>query len=134
MVVGNRAQLAALGQKEFSSFDLSAYEVIEEALRAKHSDAFIDGLRETQGFLEASCATSIVQCAACIIGWAATVPAVAAACLVGGIPTFGLACFAAILAHEGAGIGCAATCVDAARDCRGRPRGRVYPDGCEPTN
>ncbi len=134
MAVGNRAQLAAHGQRDFSSFDLSAYEVIEEAIRTKHSNAFLVGMREAQGALEASCATGIVLCAACIVAWSNTIPAVAAACVVGGVPTWGTACFLAILAHEAAGYGCAATCVNMVHECRGRPRGEVLPDGCEPRN
>ena len=132
MAVGNRAYLVQQGRMELSSFDMSAYEVIEEAIRANHSESFIDGLRETQGIMEAGCATSVILCAACILAWAASVPALAAACVVGGVPTFGLACLGAILAHEATTIACAATCVEMVYSCRGRPQGEVIPDGCEP--
>ena len=132
MPVGNRGQLARQGKLDFASFDLSAYQLIEQTFRARHSEAFLDGLREAQGVLEAGCALSVIQCAACIIGWAATVPALAAACIVGGVPTFGLACFAAILVHEASTYACAATCVQMVFDCRYQPQGEVIPDGCEP--
>lgn len=133
MAVGNRAELAAQGLLEFTSFDLSAYEVIEESLRTKHSDAFLDGIREAEGAIEASCATSLILCGACIVAWANTVSALATACVVGGVPTWGFPCFMAILAHEAAGYGCAVTCANMVRDCTpDGPPPEPIPDGCEP--
>ena len=43
MPVGNRAELAYLGLLDFTEFDMSAYVLIDEALRAKHSEAFLEG-------------------------------------------------------------------------------------------
>jgi len=133
MTVGNRAELAYLGQRDFGSFDMSAYVLIEEALRAKHSAAFLEGLGQFDAPAEVSCSTQGIQCVSCILGWAVTVGAIASACVVGGVPTFGLACFLAILAHEATNYSCAATCIDWAEDCfRSNPGGRPIPDGCEP--
>lgn len=133
MPVGNRAELAYRGQRAFESFDLSAYVLIEQSLSAKHSADFLSGLRQFDGPAEVSCATQGIQCLACIVGWAVSVVAIAEACVVGGVPTFGLACFAAIVAHEATNFACAATCVGWADDClRQSPHNRQpYPDGCE---
>lgn len=135
MLVGQRSQLAYLGQRDFNSFDLSAYALIEESLRAKHSAAFLAGLREFDGAAEVSCSTQGIQCVACILGWAISVGAIATACVVGGVPTFGVSCFLAIAAHEVTNFACAATCIDWAEDCfGGAPSGSngPIPDGCEP--
>lgn len=133
MPVGNRAELAYLGQRELSSFDMSAYLLIDESLQAKHSEAFLSGLARFDGPAEASCVIQAIQCGACVVAWAATVFGISSACLVGGVPTFGLSCLAAILAHEATNFSCAATCAAWAGDClRVRPDGEPIPDGCEP--
>lgn len=132
MQVGRRAELAYLGQADPESFDLAAYALIEEALRAKHSDAFLDSLGQFDGAAKASCFTQGVQCVTCLISWAASVAAIASACLVGGVPTMGTACFLAILAHETLNFSCAATCAEWIQDCfGGRAPGQRIPDGCE---
>ena len=134
MPVGNRAELAYLGLLDFTEFDMSAYVLIDEALRAKHSEAFLEGLARFDAPAQASCLTQGLQCAACILTWAASVGAISSACTVGNVITFGAACFAAILAHEATSVGCAATCVDWVMDCfNGKPDGaEPVPDGCEP--
>lgn len=134
MAVDNRVELTYLGQKEFESFDMSAYLLIEEALSAKHSDAFLAGLSQFDGAAEVSCTTQGIQCVACILGWGISVGTIVSACTVGGAPTFGLACFLAIAAHEVANFACAATCIDWIEDCfGGAPGGNgPIPDGCDP--
>lgn len=134
MPVGRRAELAYLGQADPETFDMSAYVLIDEALRAKHSTAFLAGLRDFDGPAQASCTTQAIQCVACILAWAVSVGAIATACIVGGVPTFGTACLLAILAHEATNFTCAATCVEWMEDCFGGPPdgGDSIPDGCEP--
>ena len=133
MEVGNRAELAYLGHRDFESFDLSAYQLIEESLRAKHSDAFLTGLAELDAPAEASCLTQGVQCIACILGWVGSVAGIIAACTAGSVPTMGMACAAAILAHEGASLSCAVICGEWMRDClRARPPQDPPIQGCEP--
>jgi hypothetical protein len=133
MAVGNRAELAYLGQRDFGSFDLSAYVLIEEALRAKHSEAFLAGLGRFDAPAEVSCTTQGIQCAACVLAWAVSVGAITTACVVGGVPTFGTSCFLAILAHEATNYSCAATCMAWIQDCyRTSANGQPIPDGCEP--
>lgn len=132
MAVGNRAELAYLGQRDFESFDLSAYLLIEQSLRAKHSDAFLEGLADFEASAEASCTTQGIQCIACVLGWTGSTAAIISACTVGGVPTMGFACAAAILAHEAAGFGCAATCAAWIEDClQTRPPQDPPVQGCE---
>lgn len=132
MAVGNRAQLAYLGQRDFDSFDLSAYVLIDEVLRSKHSAAFLEGIASFDAPAEVSCTTQGIQCGACVLAWAASVVVIANACVVGGVPTLGLACIAAIVAHEATNFSCAATCLAWAEDCfRSNTNDRPIPDGCE---
>jgi hypothetical protein len=115
--IDNRAELAYLGQRDWGSFDMSAYVVIEESMRAKHSDAFLAGLARFDGPARVSCTTNSIQCAACILVWALSVAAITNACVVGGVITFGAACLVAILGHEATSFSCAATCIEAWEDC-----------------
>lgn len=132
MAVGNRAELAYLGQSSFEEFDMSAYQLIEETLRAGHSDAFLAGLRQLDGAAEASCATKAIQCGVCILVWAVSVAAISTACVVGGVVTFGTACLLAIIAHETTSFSCAATCIEMYEECFGGSPQNPIPDGCEP--
>ncbi len=131
MEVGNRAELAYLGHRDFDSFDLSAYVLIDEGLRTKHSEAFVSGLAEFDAPAEASCATQGIQCIACIVTWGLSVAIIINACLVAGVPTMGIGCAAAILGHEVAGFTCSATCIAWSLDCFQPPDGGPVNQGCE---
>lgn len=132
MEVGNRAELAYLGHRDFRDFDLSAYLLIEESLRTKHSEAFLTGLANLDAPAQASCATQGIQCIACVITWGVSVALIINACVVGGVPTMGLACAAAILGHEAASFSCSASCAAWIQDClSARPPDDPPVQGCE---
>ncbi len=116
-VIANRAEEALFGLRDVRSFDLSVYEVIDDVFRGRYSEAFIRGLGEFEAPASASCATATLQCAACIVAWVASVGGLLSACIVGGVPTFGAACFAAILIHEATNLSCAAACISAWEQC-----------------
>ena len=133
MAVGKRAELAFLGQRDFTSFDMSAYLLVDEALRAKHSEAFLEGLKQFDGAAEVSCFSQGVECAACLVSWAASLAAISSACTAGGVVTFGTACLLAILAHEALNFQCATKCKEWMENCLGgAPSGGRIPQGCEP--
>lgn len=133
MPVGKRAELAFLGQRDLTTFDMSAYLLVDEALRAKHSEAFLEGLKQFDGAAEVSCFSQGVECVTCLITWAASLAAISSACTAGGVVTFGTSCLLAIIAHEALNFSCATKCKDWIQGCfGGAPPGGRIPQGCEP--
>ncbi len=130
--IGNRAQLAYLGQLDPADLDMSAYLLIEETLRSRHSTSFLDGLATFDAAAPASCGTSALLCGACIVGWIGTVAGLIAGCTAGGVITFGLACFTAMIAHETTSLTCAGACIQTWEDCRSQgPDGQPIDEGCD---
>ncbi len=135
---GHRAEAAALGGVDPLDLDLTPYEVLFEQLSRNHGNDFLDGanqlsreLARTGVAAPASCVTDILGCTASIVGWVATVPGIAAGCTVGGVVSFGAACLAAILGHEGASIAAVATCTAAIQNCTNHDHQQGDPgDGC----
>lgn len=128
--LGDRSRQLLWGETDLASFDMAAYELIDDVFRSSHSQAFLDGVAGFEALAEAGCGTSAVQCGVCIVAWAASVAAIGAACLVGGVPTWGLSCLAAIVAHEASSVGCAVTCINAFQECGWADKGDVVDDGC----
>jgi hypothetical protein len=124
LFVGDRAQRAAFGTVDLRSLDVEPYRALLSQLSRNHSPDFLAGterlhrkLRSTRLTAPAGCAGDILSCTGAILGWIATVPAIAAGCTAGGAVTLGLTCLGAIIAHEGAGAAAAGGCINAIQNC-----------------
>jgi len=122
--VGNRAQRVGLGGVDLWSLDVEPYRDLLSQISRNHSEDFLVGAEVLHRKLvrsrfnsPAGCTGDIIACTGAIIGWAATVPAIAVGCTSAGVVTFGLACLGAILAHEGAGVAAVGSCFNAIQNC-----------------
>jgi hypothetical protein len=135
--VGDRAQRLGLGGVDLWSQDVEPYRALLAQIARNHSPDFLRGserlhrkLESTQLASPAGCAGDIIACTGAIIGWVATVPAIAAGCTAGTAVTLGAACLAAILAHEGASVAVVGACINAITNCTDHSQHGDPGDGC----
>ena len=121
---GSRAQRGVLNGLDPWSLDVEPYRALLSQISKNHTADFLEGaerlyqkLEQSQFPTPAGCAGDVLSCTGAILGWIATVPAIAVGCTSGGVISFGLACFGAIVAHEGASVATIGACFNAIQNC-----------------
>ncbi len=97
---------------------MRAHHALAVALAGELSPAFLAGLRDIdRPAAEVGCWLELFACGGAVAAWIIDVASMPAACVVGGLPTFGISCALAVVGHELASAAVALACGQYA-DCR----------------
>ena len=116
--LGDHARLFQAGAPLPPDLDIAAYEALAVALHEELSPAFLKALESfDRPVAEVACGWELVNCIASIAAWVIDLALLPPACLVGGVPTFGVSCALAVIGHQLANAAIVSNCTRY-RTCR----------------